>query len=148
MLVVVDSRMETPLDAHLFIANRALLIYAAVQNDAKKAALEAAGATVIVLPDQNGKVDLAAMLKDLAIREVNELHVEAGSKLNGSLMRAGLVDEFLVYLAPKLIGQGQGMAAFGPLQSLADAVDLEFLSAERVGRDLRVLARVAGRDRF
>ncbi len=148
ILVVVDSRMETPLDAHLFIANRALLIYAAVQNDAKKAALEAAGATVIVLPDQNGKVDLAAMLKDLAIREVNELHVEAGSKLNGSLMRAGLVDEFLVYLAPKLIGQGQGMAAFGPLQSLADAVDLEFLSAERVGRDLRVLARVAGRDRF
>ena len=148
MLVIVDSRLETPPGAHLFIADRALLIYAAVQNDVKKAALEAAGATVVFLPDQDGKVDLAAMLKDLAIREVNELHVEAGSKLNGSLMRAGLVDEFLVYLAPKLLGQGQGMASFGPLQNLTDAVDLEFLSAERVGPDLRVLARGTGRDRF
>ena len=147
-LVVVDSRLETPLDAHLFIAGRALLIYAAVQNDAKKAALEAAGASVVFLPDKHGKVDLAAMMKDLAIREVNELHVEAGSKLNGSLIRAGLVDEFLVYLAPRLLGQGQDMASFGPLQSLADAIDLEFLSAERVGPDLRVLARVVGRDRF
>jgi diaminohydroxyphosphoribosylaminopyrimidine deaminase / 5-amino-6-(5-phosphoribosylamino)uracil reductase len=148
MLVVVDSRLETPLDAHLFIGGRALLIYCAVRNDAKQAALEAAGATVVFLPDQNGKVDLGAMLKDLAIREVNELHVEAGSKLNGSLIRAGLVDEFLVYVAPKLIGLGQGIASFGPLQSLADAIDLEFLSAELVGPDLRVVARVAGRDQF
>ena len=147
-LVVVDSRLETPLGAQLFIADRALLFYAAVRNDAKQAALEAAGATVVFLPDQNGKVDLAAMMKDLAQREVNELHIEAGSKLNGSLIRAGLVDEFLVYLAPKLIGQGQGMASFGPLQSLADAVDLEFLSTERVGPDLRLQVRVAGRDQF
>ncbi|MGH8830141.1 MAG: bifunctional diaminohydroxyphosphoribosylaminopyrimidine deaminase/5-amino-6-(5-phosphoribosylamino)uracil reductase RibD, partial [Polaromonas sp.] len=104
-LVVVDSRLETPLDAHLFIAGRTLYIYAAEQNDAKKSALEARGATVIYLPGANGKVDLAAMLSDLARREVNELHVEAGHKLNGSLIREGLVDEFLVYLAPKMIGQ-------------------------------------------
>ena len=148
-LVVVDSRLETPLDAHIFIAGRALLVYAAVPNDAKKATLEAAGATVVLLPDQSGKkVDLAAMMKDLAQREVNELHVEAGSKLNGSLVRAGLVDEFVVYLAPKMIGRGQGMASFGPLQSLSDALALEFLSADRVGPDLRVRARIAGRDQF
>ena len=147
-LVVVDSRLETPLDAHLFIAGRALYIYAAVQNEAKKAALEAQGATVIYLPDANGKVDLAAMMQDLGRREINELHVEAGSKLNGSLIRAGLVDEFLLYLAPKLLGPGQGMASFGPLQALSDAVELQFQSTDRVGADLRIVARVAGRDQF
>ena len=147
-LVVVDSRLETPLNAHLFIAGRALFIYAAGQNDTKKAALEARGATVVYLPDANGKVDLTAMMKDLARREINELHVEAGSKLNGSLIRAGLVDEFLIYLAPKLLGPGQGMAAFGPLQQLSEAVELQFLSADRVGSDLRVVARGVGRDQF
>ena len=147
-IVVVDSRLQTPLDAHLFIAGRACLIYAAVQNDAKQAALEARGATVVMLPDGNGKVDLAAMMRDLGRREINELHVEAGSKLNGSLIRAGLVDEFVLYLAPKLLGPGQGMAAFGPLLSLADAVALQFQSVDRVGADLRIVARVAGRDQF
>jgi diaminohydroxyphosphoribosylaminopyrimidine deaminase/5-amino-6-(5-phosphoribosylamino)uracil reductase len=147
-LVVVDSRLETPLDAHLFIAGRALYIYAAEQNDAKKSALEARGATVIHLPSTNGKVDLAAMLRDLARREVNELHVEAGHKLNGSLIREGLVDELLVYLAPKLIGQGGGMASFGPITTLSQALDLEFRSTDQIGPDLRILARVKGRDQF
>lgn len=147
-LVVVDSRLETPLDAHIFIAGRELYIYAAEQNDAKKSALEARGAAVIYLPGINGKVDLAAMMKDLATREINELHVEAGQKLNGSLIREGLVDEFVVYLAPKLIGQGQGMAHFGPLDALADAVPLEFKSTDRLGPDLRIVARVCGRDQF
>lgn len=147
-LVVVDSRLETPLDAHLFIAGRALYIYAAEQNDAKKSALEAGGATVIHLPGINGKVDLAAMLRDLARREVNELHVEAGHKLNGSLIREGLVDELLVYLAPKLIGQGGGMVSFGPITTLSQALDLEFRSTDQIGPDLRILARVKGRDQF
>ena len=147
-IVVVDSRLQTPLDARLFIAGRACLIYGAVQNDAKQAALEARGATVVMLPDRNGKVDLAAMMRDLGRREINELHVEAGSKLNGSLIRAGLVDEFVLYLAPKLLGPGQDMAVFGPLQSLADAVALQFQAVDRVGADLRIVARVAGRDQF
>ena len=147
-LVVVDSRLETPLDAHLFMAGRALYIYAAEQNDAKKSALEARGASVICLPGANGKVDLAAMLRDLARREVNELHVEAGHKLNGSLIREGLVDEFVVYLAPKLIGQGSGMASFGPIIELSQAVDLEFRSTDRLGPDLRIVARMKGRDQF
>ena len=146
--VIVDSRLEIPLDAHILIAGRVRFIYASVQNDAKKAALESLGVTVIYLPGNGGKVDLAAMLRDLAVREVNELHIEAGHKLNGSFIRAGLVDEFLVYLAPKLIGSGQGMASFGPLSQLAQASQLEFLSADRVGDDLRIRARVAGRDKF
>jgi len=151
-LVIVDSRLETPLDASLFIAGRACYIYAAVQNDVKQLALEARGATVIYRPGQTpatqSKVDLNAMLLDLARREINELHVEAGHKLNGSLIRAGLVDEFLLYLAPMLLGLGQGMANFGPLTTLSDAVHLSYQSVDQVGDDLRLLARLPGRDRF
>jgi diaminohydroxyphosphoribosylaminopyrimidine deaminase/5-amino-6-(5-phosphoribosylamino)uracil reductase len=151
-LVVVDSRLETPLDAAFFIADRACYIYAAVPNDAKKLALEACGATVIYLPgktpDTANKVDLNAMLFDLAKREINELHLESGHKLNGSFIRENLVDEFLLYLAPKLLGLGQGMANFGPLTTLDDVVNLNFHSVERIGVDLRILSRPAGRDRF
>jgi diaminohydroxyphosphoribosylaminopyrimidine deaminase/5-amino-6-(5-phosphoribosylamino)uracil reductase len=151
-LVVVDSRLETPLDAHLFIAGRPIYIYAAVPNELKKAALEACGATVIYLPGvtpgTESKVDLKAMLHDLAMREINELHVEAGHKLNGSLIREGLVDEFLVYLAPKLIGQGRDMASFGPLTELTQATPLVFKSTEMLGPDLRIVARIPGRDQF
>ena len=147
-LVVVDSRLELPASARLFLPGRRLRVYCAVPDSPRRAELEARGAEVIALPGPAGKVDLAAMLRDLAAREVNELHVEAGSKLNGSLLREGLVDEVLAYLAPKLLGQGQGMAAFAPLSSLDAAVPLEFRSVDRVGEDLRVVARVAGRDRF
>lgn len=147
-LVVVDSAMSLPLDASVFIAERPLIIYAAVQNDAKQRALEARGASVVVLPGPGGKVDLAAMLRDLGRREINELHVEAGYKLNGSLVREGLVDELLVYLAPKLIGQGQGMLRWGPLTELSQALALDIKSLDMVGPDVRLVARFTGRDRF
>jgi diaminohydroxyphosphoribosylaminopyrimidine deaminase/5-amino-6-(5-phosphoribosylamino)uracil reductase len=153
-LVIVDSNLETPPDAPLFIAGRAVFIYAAARNDTKSAVLEAKGATIIYRPGLHpdgtptGKVDLAAMLRDLGKREINELHVEAGHKLNGSLVREGLVDEFLVYLAPKLIGQGADMAHFGPLADLAGALPLTFKSTDMVGPDLRIVARVTGRDLF
>lgn len=151
-LIVVDSRLETPLDAQIFMAERQVFIYAAVENPEKKAALESRGVTVIYMPSQPQekelKVDLASMLHDLACREINELHVEAGHKLNGSLIRDGLVDEFLIYLAPKLIGLGLPMASFGPLNELSNAIPLEFRSAEFIASDLRVIARVAGHDQF
>lgn len=147
-VVVVDSQLQTPPDAHLFIAGRACYIYAASQNDAKKAALEARGATVVYLPNPQGKVDLQAMLRDLAQRGVNELHVEAGNKLNGSLVREGLVDEMLVYLAPTLLGPGLGMANVGPFDALGQGLAMDFITVERVGPDIRIVARVRGRDIF
>ena len=147
-LVVVDSKLQTPLDAHIFEPERRLFIYAAEQNDVRKASLEERGATVVYMPGPNGKVDLAAMLRDLAVREINEVHVEAGQKLNGSLIREGLVDELLVYMAPRLIGIGQEIASFGPLENLGDALELQFLSTQMVGNDLRLLARIKGRDQF
>ena len=147
-VVVVDSLLQTPPDARLLIAGRACYIYAASQNDEKKAALEARGATVVYLPNPQGKVDLQAMLRDLAQRGVNELHVEAGNKLNGSLVRDGLVDELLVYLAPTLLGPGLGMANVGPFDALAQGLSMDFTSVEHVGPDIRIVARVRGRDIF
>ena len=154
MLVIVDSDLQTPPDAPLFAPRRPVLVYAAAPQPARQAALEHRGATVVYLPGAaarggtSPKVDLAAMLRDLAARGVNELHVEAGHKLNGSLLRAGLVDELLVYLAPKWLGIGAGMSDFGPLAQLADGLALNFRSVEMVDQDVRLLARVAGRDVF
>lgn len=152
-LVVVDSRLQTPPEAKIFdIPGRQVWIYAAGRDETKARALEARGANITTFSNADGKVDLGAMLRDLAMREVNELHIEAGHKLNGSLMREGWVDEFLVYLAPKFLGEGLDMAsqpfAGGPLTALAGALPLEFRSIDRLGPDLRIVARVAGRDAF
>ena len=147
-LVIVDSRMKIPLDAALFEPARAVFIYTALNDDAKRSALESKGATVVFMPDANHKVDLAAMVRDLGQREINELHVEAGSKLNGSLISAGLVDEYLLYLAPMLLGPGPGLAALAPLSELGQSVKLAFKSMQMVGQDLRLIARGAGRDKF
>lgn len=146
--VVVDSRLETPPTARLFQAASPVWIYCAEDDAARLQALEARGAHITCLPGPGGKVDLAAMMHDLARREVNEVHLEGGSKLHGSLMREGLVDELLVYLAPRLLGPGQGMLTLPALESLEQATALEFASCERVGPDLRVIARLTGRDAF
>jgi diaminohydroxyphosphoribosylaminopyrimidine deaminase/5-amino-6-(5-phosphoribosylamino)uracil reductase len=153
-LVVVDSRLDMPLSAKLLNTQgtgeqaRQIWIYSAadprnaLQAD-KRAALMALGATVIDMPGPDGKVDLAAMLRDLAHREINELHVEAGHKLNGSFIREGLVDEYLVYIAPQLLGPGQGLANLPALTSLSDSVKLTFHAVAGIGGDLRLLLRRA-----
>lgn len=149
-LVIVDSRLQTPADARLFgVPDRQVWIYAARDEANAAAALKARGASVTLLPNAHGKVDLAAMLHDLAQRSVNELHLEAGERLNGSFLREGLVDEVLLYLAPVLLGSGaHGLADWGPLQALSQGLRLEFAEVQKVGTDLRLLARVAGRADF
>jgi diaminohydroxyphosphoribosylaminopyrimidine deaminase / 5-amino-6-(5-phosphoribosylamino)uracil reductase len=160
----VAAEFELSEEAIDSIAGRAIYIYTASQNTEKKRALEALGAIVIEMPEaepstettldgqqtpsSKRKVDLAAMMLDLGRREINELHVEAGFKLNGSLLRAGVVDELVVYTAPKLLGTGMGMASLPELASLDQAVQLEFKSAELLGGDLRVVARIQGCDKF
>ena len=146
--VIVDSRLETPPQSRILDAPGRVMIFAAAPEAQRRAALAERGAEVVLLPGAQGKVDLAAMLADLAQRGINELHVEAGHKLNASLLRAGLVDELLVYLAPKLLGLGREMAAFGPLESLADALEFEFTDVQRVGGDFRLMARPPGRANF
>ncbi|MGQ2921667.1 MAG: bifunctional diaminohydroxyphosphoribosylaminopyrimidine deaminase/5-amino-6-(5-phosphoribosylamino)uracil reductase RibD [Hydrogenophaga sp.] len=152
-LVVIDSRLQTPTHARLFTTpangiSRQIWIYHAERNASKEAALREAGAALIHMPGANDKVDLPNVMSDLARREVNELHVEAGHKLNGSLLREGLVDELLMYLAPQLLGQGAGLTNIGPLQRLEDGPMLRYASVGHVGRDVRIVARVQGHDEF
>lgn len=146
--VVVDSGLQTPPQARLFQGSSPVWIYTATDNAQRRHALEARGAQIRCLPDAQGKVDLAALLADLAQREVNEVHLEAGSKLNASFLRAGLIDELLVYLAPRLLGPGQGLLALPELSSLDQGTALEFTGLARVGPDLRILATLAGRAEF
>ena len=147
--VVVDSKLEIAPSARLLQPPGQALIYTASDDAARIAALAASHIEVARLPaNEQGKTDLAAMLADLARREINELHVEAGEKLNGSLLREGLVDELLIYLAPRLLGPGRGLAAIGPLASLAESLDFEFVDALRIGPDLRLRLRPPGRAAF
>ncbi|MEY4564837.1 MAG: hypothetical protein RLZZ618_4114 [Pseudomonadota bacterium] len=139
--VVIDSRLETPTTSRLFETEGEVLICAAQHHAERAAALQARGATLVQLPGPAGKVDLPAVLRHLAERGINELHVEAGHGLSGSFVREGLVDEYLVYLAPKLLGQGRALASFGPLASLGEAEQLHFHQVSQIGDDLRVLAR-------
>lgn len=139
MRVVIDARLDTPTSAKLLAADGAnRLFYAAQPSAARRAALEAQGAQVVCQPGPNGRVDLQAVVQDLGQRGVNELHVEAGPRLNASFIAAGLVDECLIYLAPMLIGAGRGMAALGPLQDLAQAWRFQFEETVLVGADLRL----------
>jgi diaminohydroxyphosphoribosylaminopyrimidine deaminase / 5-amino-6-(5-phosphoribosylamino)uracil reductase len=97
---------------------------------------------VMVLPTEGVKVDLKALMQELGRREVNELHVEAGYKLNGSLLRMGCVDEMLMYFAPCLLGPTQGIARLPELQQLSDRIPMRFHRIEAVGDDLRVITRL------
>lgn len=139
--VVVDSKLETPLDAHI-LKGGATLIAGAIEDLGRIEALCAAGAEVLILPNPSGKVDLQALLEALAQRGINEVHSEAGFKLNGSLMREGLVDELLLYLAPCLIGHdASGLFNLPELVNLDGKRRLQIRDLRQVGADIRVLAR-------
>lgn len=141
--VVVDRRAETPAGARVLADEGALMVTAGEVNPAWPAGVE-----VLKLPDRNGRIDLEALMRALAERGVNELHVEAGAKLNGALFAAGLVDELLLYVAPSLLGDpARGIAELpAPLTRLADRIALAYRDVARVGDDLRVIARVVRAD--
>ena len=137
--IVVDRHGQTSSSARVLAGNNALIVTAGERNAAWPVALE-----VLTLPDANGRVDLPALMRALAARGINELHVEAGAKLTGALLDAGLIDELLLYMAPALIGDpARGMfERAAPLTALAAKTGLAWHSVERIGGDLRVIARV------
>jgi diaminohydroxyphosphoribosylaminopyrimidine deaminase / 5-amino-6-(5-phosphoribosylamino)uracil reductase len=147
--VVVDAGFATPPQARLLQPPGAALIAGTQADAARIAALQAVGARCEVLPTTpEGGVDLPALMTLLAARGINELHVEAGPTLTGALWQAGLVDEWLVYLAPKLIGPGLDFAHIPALGALGDARAMRFIDCVPVGTDLRLRVRVAGHDDF
>jgi len=140
--VVVDSRLQLPLSAKLLQSGK-VLVAGAVDDKAHIAALRAQGAEVAVLPNARGKVELTQLMSELARRAINEVHVEAGYKLNGSLLAAGLVDELLIYLAPSILGDSaRGMFSLPELADLAQKRLVQFGDVQTIGGDLRILARV------
>jgi diaminohydroxyphosphoribosylaminopyrimidine deaminase/5-amino-6-(5-phosphoribosylamino)uracil reductase len=141
---VVDARLDTPPRARLFDSPTPVLLFTASTDAARRAALQARGAEIVDVPSADGRLDLAAVLDALAALSVNEIHVEAGARLNGALLRTGRVDELLVYLAPTLLGDGRGLADLGALTALSQATSFDFHDATKVGADLRILARSRG----
>jgi diaminohydroxyphosphoribosylaminopyrimidine deaminase/5-amino-6-(5-phosphoribosylamino)uracil reductase len=143
MRVVVDRRLELSPAARVLEGGN-VLVFCAHEDREKSARLRAAGGEVVALPDAGGKVDLPAMMRELARRELNEVHVESGNRLNGALLRAGVVDELLIYLAPQLLGDvARGMFDMGVLTSLQQGVEVAIRDIRRIGPDVRILARIA-----
>lgn len=139
---VLDSKLQLPLTARILCGGN-VVVYTATSDFQKMAALEKLGVRVVVLPDGCGRVDLIAMLRDLAASGCNEVLVEAGSILNGALFQAGLVDELVLYVAPQLLGdRARGMAQLGELTMLDQRIELEWQDVRNVGKDLRIVARV------
>ncbi|MEW5891635.1 MAG: bifunctional diaminohydroxyphosphoribosylaminopyrimidine deaminase/5-amino-6-(5-phosphoribosylamino)uracil reductase RibD [Pseudomonadota bacterium] len=138
--VVLDSRLRTPPTARI-LAGGALVIGAADLPE-RRAALSAAGAEVLLLPGADGRIDLEALLAELGRRGVNELQVEAGSVLNGALLAAGLVDEWLAYVAPKVMGDAaRGLFGLPELTEMTACRDFRLHQLTQVGADLRLRLR-------
>jgi diaminohydroxyphosphoribosylaminopyrimidine deaminase/5-amino-6-(5-phosphoribosylamino)uracil reductase len=140
--IVVDRHADTPADARVLADGNALVVTAGPRSSRWPASIES-----LALPDGEARVDLAELFRALAGRGINEVHVEAGAKLNGALLRAGLIDELLLYYAGALIGDpARGMfESVTPLASLDHRVRVEWTSVERIGDDLRIVARVQTR---
>lgn len=138
--VIVDSRLRTPLSAAAL--QDGALIVCCDDSLLQAASLRAVGAEVLALPGGDGMVDLEALLVELGRRNVNELHIEAGARLTGELLRLKRVDELLLYFAPTLLGSaGRGMFDFPALTEMHQRIDLDILELSHVGQDIRLRAR-------
>nr|WP_132259390.1 bifunctional diaminohydroxyphosphoribosylaminopyrimidine deaminase/5-amino-6-(5-phosphoribosylamino)uracil reductase RibD [Paucimonas lemoignei] len=138
--IVVDSKLHINPDARI-LEGGGTWIVTAQPNPEKEALLRERDAEIILLPNAHGKVDLPALMQELGRRQINELHVEAGSRLNGALIADGCVDELLLYLAPSLLGDAMEMFDLPRLDSLEGRRDLTFHEVRQIGPDLRILAR-------
>ncbi|MGH8583941.1 MAG: bifunctional diaminohydroxyphosphoribosylaminopyrimidine deaminase/5-amino-6-(5-phosphoribosylamino)uracil reductase RibD [Gammaproteobacteria bacterium] len=142
--VVLDSRLRIPATARLFNETARVIVMTTQTDTAGYRALEARGAEVIAMPNPGRRVDPVAALARLAELEINEVLVEAGPTLTGALISAGLVDELLLYIAPKLLGgEARPMAFLGEIERLAECPQLEIIDLRVLGKDLRLRARFA-----
>lgn len=144
--VIVDSNLQTPTDCKMLnpelLSISPVLIAYSQDTNHKADLLTAVGAQLVHLPNENGRVDLQALLANLASRGVNEVLLEAGQGLNGAFLQAGLIDEFIFYYAPKLMGaDAKAMFAFPELVEMQQAAELQILDVRQIGRDIRLRAK-------
>lgn len=142
--VVVDARLDLPSNAKILQGAQTLVV-TGCDDEARIRPLQDAGAEVLVLPAQQGRIDLAQLLRELGRRGFNEVTVEAGKGLNGALLQAGLVDELVMYLAPMLFGdKAQGMFGLPEIEAMEQRQELDIRDVRMIGRDMRVMARLKG----
>jgi diaminohydroxyphosphoribosylaminopyrimidine deaminase/5-amino-6-(5-phosphoribosylamino)uracil reductase len=142
--VVVDSQLRTPPRARILADDSSTLIVCAHADPARRDALLEAGALILELPGADGRVDLPALMKELGSRGLNEIHVEAGATLNGTLLDAGLVDEWLAYFAPLVMGHhARGLFDFPALTAMAKSRQFQLINTHMLGQDLRLTLRPA-----
>ena len=142
MRIIVDSTLKTPIDAKILVGGNVLIAFAH-DADNKSAALLSTGAKLLCIADDQGKVCLKTLLTHLAAREINEVLVEGGEGLNGALLTQNLIDELLIYYAPKLMGAtAKSMFAMPALTAMSQALDLQILDVHHIGNDIRIRAKV------
>ncbi len=143
--VVLDSHLRMPPAARMLQNEGRTIVMTGCEDEARLATLSAAGASVDIVPLDCERLDVGVVLARLATLECNDILVEAGPTLCGSLTRAGLVDELIIYLAPHLMGgDARGMFDLPGLARMADRVQLAILDVATIGGDLRVRASVSG----
>jgi len=141
--VVVDTHLSMPEQAKMLSLPGDTLVITATDDPERRQELEAVGAQVLYLPTRAANVDLTALCQALAQREVNELHLECGANLGGAFLRAGLIDELVIYMAPSLLGdQAKGLLHLPPLVALSERVQLRIREIRAVGDDWRISAHI------
>lgn len=139
--VVLDSNLRLPVDCNLLAQKGPVIVVTANRDSGKQQALEQAGAEVLCLPNDNGQVDLSAVLNRLAERQCNEVLLEAGATLAGAALQADLIDELVVYMAPTLLGSNARPLIQLPLSSMSEQQSLEITDMTAVGNDWRITAQ-------
>lgn len=141
--VILDPHLSTPETARFLSQPGKSLIVTATEEPEVQERLERAGAEVVYLPNGSDAIDLHALMGLLAEREVNEVLLETGAILSGAVLRAGIIDELVIYMAPKLMGDGaRGLFHTPGLDKLADAVSLDIRDVRAIGNDWRITARI------
>jgi diaminohydroxyphosphoribosylaminopyrimidine deaminase/5-amino-6-(5-phosphoribosylamino)uracil reductase len=142
--VVLDSRLRMPADAQLLGLPGETLVLTGVTPPERHALRARAGVTLVTLPLHAGRLELAAVLRQLGGLELNEVHVEAGATLCGALLQAGLVDELVIYMAPHLLGDAaRGLFVLPGLERMAQRIKLSVRDIRAVGDDWRITAKVS-----
>lgn len=139
--VIVDSQLQTPIDAKILQGGNVLIAFVKdAQN--KSAALIDAGVQLLCIPNSDSKVCLKTLLSHLAACETNEVLVESGEGLNGALLAQNLIDELLIYYAPKLMGStAKDMFALPAFTQMSQAMHLDIIDMRQIGVDIRLRAK-------
>lgn len=140
--VILDPELVTPPSARTLCLAGDVLIFTGAANPQRQQALQATGAQIQVLPCQNNSLELSAVLKELAHREINEVHLESGATLAGAMLQAGLIDEFIFYMAPWLLGDmARGLFHLPHLDRMVNRIALKIVDIRAIGQDWRIQAQ-------